>query len=420
MREAHADDPRAPWGPAPRRASIPSHGASDPRGRGRDRFSHRSRRVATLSRRLAAVLLVVIAGAAPALAGPDEDGHAARRRALEAAAAGEDRILTTMLASSDATDVAWAAHVVRSERRVQLRPALRAAVARTPGLPPFAAQQILDCALELGCAVPLQTALHFAQAGPAWCRVPAVLAATELTGPEALELWDRLDGPQIGLDAVTVGVRLSKARTDGFGRRLLAGLEFTLVVTATDATTTTGDLKRPGGSVPADGVLVRDARFPPFIVHQLSLAPTAGGTVVSDDPIPVYLQRVERTEPEIGVGARPSADAQVVRRALLLHMLRGAAADRPITDGRVLQVQWTTSERFLEAVGQGQRALVAAYWELVETCISNGLLSRDDAAGLRPTMDVSLFDERATPGPLPAAPPFDLANPHRPRSIPGK
>lgn len=420
MRDAHADDPRAPWGPTPRRASIPSHGASDSRGRGRDRGSRRSRRVAPVLRRLAAFLIAALLGAAPALSGPDDDGHAARRRALEAAAAGEDRILTTMLASSDAIDVAWAAYVARSERRVQLLPAVRTAVARTPELPPFAAQQVLDCALALGCAVPLRTALHFAQAGPAWCRVPAVLAATELTGSEGLELWDRLDGPRIGLDAVTVGVRLAKARADGFGRRLLAGLEFTLVVAATDATTKTGDLKRPGGDVPADGVLVRDLRFPPFIVHRLSLAPTAGDTVVADDPLPVYLQRIERTESEVGVGGTPAADAQVVRRALLRHMLRGAAAERPISDGRVLQVPWTTSARFLEAVRNGQRELVAAFGELVEASVASGLLSRDDAANLRPTMEVTLIDERAIPGELPAAPPFEPASPQPPRATPEK
>jgi hypothetical protein len=226
-------------------------------------------------------------------------------------------------------------------------------------------------------------------------------------------LWDRLDGPRIGLDAVTLGARLAKARTDGFGRKLLAGLEFTLVVAATDATTKTVDLRRPGGDVPADGIVVRELRFPPFIVHRLSLAPTAGDTVVADDPLPVYLQRDERTESEIGVGGTASMDAQRVRRALLRHMLRGAAAERPITDGRVLQVPWTTSERFLEAVRQGQRELVATYRELVETCCSSGLLSRDDAASLRPTLDVTLIDERAIPGELPAAPPFDLTNPQR-------
>ncbi len=420
MRDTHADDPREAWGPTPRHASIPSHDASNPRGRIRDRVSGRARRVAILSRGLAAVLLVVIAGVAPALSGPDDDGHAARRRALEAAAAGEDRILTTMLASSDAIDVAWAAYVAGSERRVQLLPAVGTAVARTPGLPPFAAQQVLDCALALGCAVPLRVALHFARTGPAWCRVPAVLAATELTGPEALELWDRLDGPRIGLEAVTVGVRLAKARTDGFGRRLLAGLEFTLVVAATDTTTTTGDFKRPGGDVPADGIVVRDLRFPPFVVHRLSLAPTAGDTVVADDPLPVYLRRVERTESEIGVGGTTSMDAQRVRRALLRDMLRGTAAERPISDGRVLQVPWTTSERFLEAVRNGQRELVATFDELVGAAIASGLLSRDDAASLHPTLDVTLIDERAIPGELPAAPPFEPASPQPPSATPGK
>lgn len=421
MSKAKPDDARRAPRPACRRRPTrprPTAEAREPRGRA---HSRRSRRVAILSRGLAALLLVVIAGAAPALSGPDDDGHAARRRALEAAAAGEDRVLTTMLASSDATDVAWAAYATRSERRVQLLPAVRTAVARTPELPPFAAQQVLDCALALGCAVPLRVALHFARTGPAWCRVPAVLAATELTGPEALELWDRLDGPRIGLEAVTVGVRLAKARTDGFGRRLLAGLEFTLVVAVTDTTTTTtGDFKRPGGDVPADGIVVRDLRFPPFVVHRLSLAPTAGDTVVADDPLPVYLRRVERTESEIGVGGTTSMDAQRVRRALLRQMLRGAAAERPIYDGRVLQVPWTTSERFLEAVRSGQRELVATFDELVGAAIASGLLSRDDAASLRPTLDVTLIDERAIPGELPAAPPFEPASPQPPSATPGK
>lgn len=324
----------------------------------------------------------------------------------------QDDAIRELLASDRASDVAVGCSTVSAERRASFRPEVAALAARAVGLPFPTSHQVLSAAFEIGASTPSSVALHFCRTDTYWCRVPAVLSARSAPVDEILALWDALDGDAIPLEAVVLGNRLADQGARGFASRLLARMRFTSAIEVTDDRSSEGELIEPSGDVACDCVTHRSRSDPPLVEHRLSVEASEGATVVSAGPIPVFCSVRRRSESEVGHGPAVTIPAQQACRRLILAMLGEGEHGRRIPDGVHVAVAWTNEAALRQSVARAGARAAEMYWSLVGAAVARGVLSREEASSLSPTLRRVLLDCREEPRELPEIPDLPVENPY--------
>jgi hypothetical protein len=199
-----------------------------------------------------------------------------------------------------------------------------------------------------------------------------------------------------------------------------------------------------GGITDGHGFTYRPDRYPPLVAYELRgpppeewpsyLGPRPAFFPVADGPRPIHAERVEAkvrlchtSEDDLPlpeeciaewiaerlklIGAGPEEDGIRKHRWWRRSPIRGVPEIGPPARPAI-QVRWAGAPPLLRQTKREHELLEACYWEAVRQLLEAGLLTREEASGLRPKISF-VYSSKSweIDFPLPAPPEFPVKNP---------
>lgn len=314
--------------------------------------------------------------------------------------------LVRQLASNDPRGVAWAAYRAGEARRQDVVPALIDALASprlaAPGHEWGAARDVvLDALIRLDAQPPADVLLRHYDARS---EQVLILLAEPRAGRNAVLLGILKDESGI-LWHAAAGLLLDDEAA-GLAASLLGGLRLTLAVTVVDAH---ADDVHEGGFTGGIGcgAMYPGSGFPPIATYSFWTTADRGAVVLTGGPRPVFYTR-QVCKAGAGIpsgGHRPLIDGPTAgdRLALLKELIDHWL---PVEAVRTLEVRWTDDRQYRREVGMARARLAKDFQTLVQLAVGAGHLTRSEARGLTPAIDVRARDARGRKHPvLPAIEP---------------
>lgn len=308
-------------------------------------------------------------------------------------------VLRTMLASDDSRTVAWGAYEAgRRRARALIHVLLHLAqhrTLRTKEIDTWALGAVLAALVDLEARAPRELLLKLWRGGRMTTSV--ILAIENGTKQDLLALWDATskDGSPYDEERA-LGNALASRWVGGFARRLLADLkiELHLLVRSDDRE---AFWRRPSGSVPGDGRYTVPVGYPPIVVHGVTTLSGAGNVVLADGIEPIYRYRWEHKERTIGFGVVHGMPTwQEAHREWLSMLLGYSWRMREVVPPRDMAYayRWGWKAGYRRWAQEKFDEVHAAYWRLARELIAEKELTREEAAGLVPKIEIRVHDDR--------------------------
>jgi len=223
-----------------------------------------------------------------------------------------------------------------------------------------------------------------------------LLASQQRVDPELLlRLYDRYATEMMGTTGIAFGNLLARERVPGFAPRLLRHVEMKLVVTVVDeGWSGSGGGRRIGGRS-GDGRLDVPEGFPPTVFYHLTDRERPGAVMLADGPRPVRWYRIERTGRKLGFGSSSSAvDRKELIREWLARLIGVEVKDLGIPEHSSRSLRFADAEACAADIAAFRDKLLSRYWKLVAALVEKNLLSLAEARALRPSVALTVKDER--------------------------
>ena len=338
----------------------------------------------------ACLLLASSASAQPAPPDPD-----ALMGSLEPQLA---RLGTMWLQSTDPRFQAWGAYFVLRDRRTDVVPDLLARLAATGQRDVMLA--VLDALIQLDAQAPVSEAERLYPEFPVQSLILLARAGDD-AAPALLEIFK--SEPRWPAAWLAAGALLLNRRAEGFAAAVVEGMTVHAEIIVTEPNSGGG---RGGGNLCCGAALPRPpkAGWPPVGLYAFagcgdSVEP--GATVLVAGPDPAYYVRQISASYEIegapSCGCNPDRD--LVRQHYLTSLLFGSPEHPPVRAHVSHTIVWQSVENYSSDVVAFRAEQQRILSDLMRQLAERNLLTEDQAKSLRPKLDVSIWDQRASPQP---------------------